>query len=63
MTENERKRILDSCSRGAKGRTTMLVSFEGGEAKSFISPRSAQRPRRDTDLDKFSQVLRGPVMI
>ena len=59
VTENERKRIPDLCSREAKGRTTMLFSFVGGDAKSSIIRRRAQRPRRDTDLDKLSQVLRG----
>ena len=33
----------------------MLFSF----AKSSIIARRAQRPRRDTDLDKFSQALKG----
>ena len=59
VTESERKRIPDLDSREAKGTTTMLFSFEEGDAKSSIIRRRAQRPRRDTDLDKFSQVLRG----
>ena len=33
----------------------MLFSFDGGDAKSSIT----QRPRREIDLDKFCQVLRG----
>ena len=37
----------------------MLFSFEEGDAKDSIVRRRAQRPRRDIDLDKFSQVLRG----
>ena len=37
----------------------MLLSFEEGNAKGSIIRRRAQRPRRDVDLDKFSQVLRG----
>ena len=32
---------------------------EEGDAKSFIIRRRAQRPTRDVDLDKFSQVLIG----
>ena len=36
----------------------MLLFFEGGDAKSSIFGRT-RRPRRDVDLDKFSQVLRG----
>ena len=37
----------------------MLISFEGGDAKGFITGRRAQKPRRNTALDKVSQVLRG----
>ena len=37
----------------------MLFSFEEGDAKGVIIQRRAQRPRRDVDLNKFSQVLRG----
>ena len=37
----------------------MLFSFEEGNAKGSVIRRRAQRPRRDVDLDKFSQVLRG----
>ena len=37
----------------------MLFSFEEGDAKDVIIRRRAQRHRRDVDLDKFSQVLRG----
>ena len=37
----------------------MLFSFEGRGTKSSITRRRTQRPRRDIDLDKFSQVLRG----
>ena len=59
MTESERKRIPDLCSREAKGTISMLFSLEDGDAKSSIVRRRAQRPRRDIDLDKFSQVLRG----
>ena len=36
----------------------MLFSSEEGDAKDSIVRRRAQRPRRDIDLDKFSQVLR-----
>ena len=37
----------------------MLFSFEEGDAKGDIIQTRAQRPRRDADLNKFSQVLRG----
>ena len=38
----------------------MLSSyFEERDTKGFIIRRRAQRPRRDVDLDKFIQVLRG----
>ena len=59
MTESESKRIPDLDCREAKGTTTMLFSFEEWDAKDSIIQRRAQRPRRDVDLDKFSQVLRG----
>ena len=59
VSESERKRIPDLDSREAKGTTIMLLSFEEGNAKGSIIRRRAQRPRRDVDLDKFSQVLRG----
>ena len=59
MTEDERKRIPDLHSREAKGTTTMLFSFEEGNAKASVIQRRAQRPRRDVDLDRFSRVLRG----
>ena len=58
VTESKRKRIPDLGSREGKGMTTMLFSFEGGDAKSSTVRIRAQRPRRDVDLDKFSQVLR-----
>ena len=35
------------------------VFFEGGDAKGSIIGRRAQKPRRNTALDKVSQVLRG----
>ena len=59
MTASERKRIPDLDSRDAKSTTTMLFSFEEGDAKDSIIQRRAQRPRRDIDLDKFTQVLSG----
>ena len=37
----------------------MLFSFEGGDAKGSIIGRRAQRPRRNIELNKVSQVLRG----
>ena len=43
MTESERKRIPDLCSREAKGTTTMLFSFEGGNAKSKVLPSEEER--------------------
>ena len=58
-TESKRKRIPDLGSREGKGMTTMLFSFEGGDAKSSTVRIRAQRPRRYVDLDKFSQVLKG----
>ena len=59
VTKNEGKRTADLCSREAEGTTTMLFSFKGGDARSSIIRRRAQRPRRDEYLDKFNQVLRG----
>ena len=59
MTESKRERIPDPDSREAKGTTTILFSVEEGDAKDSIIRRRAQRLRRDIDLDKFSQVLRG----
>ena len=35
----------------------MLFAFEGGDAKCLIVWRRTQRPRRDVDLEVFSQVL------
>ena len=49
-------------SREAKGTTTLLFSYEEGVRKVL----SSEEERRDVDLDKFSQLLRGsavPVMI
>ena len=61
MTESKRKRFPDLGSREAKGTTTMLFSFQEEDVKGSIIRRRAQRPRRDIDLDKFSEVLRGSV--
>ena len=47
------------CGREAKGTTNTLLCFDGGDAKSYIIRRRAQRPRMDIDQDKFSHVLRG----
>ena len=55
------KRIPDLCGWEAKGMTTVTISFEAGDAGSSIIRRRAQRPRRDKDLDKISQLLRGSV--
>ena len=41
VTESEKKRISDLGSREAKSTTTMLFSFEGGDAKSFTIRRRA----------------------
>ena len=59
VMESEGKIFPDLCSREAEGVTTMLFSFEGGDAKSSLIRRGTQRPRRNKDLGKFSQVLRG----
>ena len=59
MTDSERKRIVDSCSREAKGTTTILFSFQGGDAESSVIRRRMQRPRMDIDMDAISQALRG----
>ena len=59
MTESKRERIPGLYSRKAEGPTTMLFAFEGGDAKGSIIGRRAQRPRRNIDLDKVSQVFRG----
>ena len=45
MTEDERKRIPDLHSREAKGTTTMLFSFEEGDAKVL----SSKEERRDQE--------------
>ena len=58
MTESKRERIPGLYSRKTEGPITMLFSFEGGDAKGSIIGRRAQRPRRNIDLDKVSQVLR-----
>ena len=47
VTESERKRITDLCSREAKATTIMLFSFDGGDANSYIIRRKAQRPRME----------------
>ena len=60
--ESERERIPGLYSRETEGLATLLFSFEGGDAKSCIIGRT-QRPRRGTDLDKVSQVLKGSAMI
>ena len=59
VKENERKRFPDLGSREAKGTATMLFSFEEEDVKGSIIRRRAQRPRRDRDLGRFSQVLKG----
>ena len=53
MTESKRKRIPNLGSREAKGMTTMLFSFEGGDAKGSIIRRRVHRPRRDIVLRGF----------
>ena len=59
MTESKRKRIPDLGSREAKGTTTMLFSFEEGDAKDSIIRRRAQGPRRKVNLGNFGHGLRG----
>ena len=61
MVESERKRIPELDSRDTKDTTTMLFSIEEGDATCSIIRRRAHRHRRDEDLDKLSQVLRGSV--
>ena len=63
VMESERKIYPDLCSREAEGVTTMLFSFEGGDAKSSLVRRGTQRPRRDKNLGKYSQVLRGGAVL
>ena len=57
--ESKRKRIPGLYSRKTKCLTTMLFTFEGGDVKGSIIGRRAQRPRRNIDSDRASQVLRG----
>ena len=59
MTENKRDRIPSLFSRKTEGPTTMLFSFESGDAQGSIIRRRAQIPRRNIDLYKVGQVLRG----
>ena len=59
MTESKRERIPGLYSRKTESPTSILFSFKGGDAKGFIIGGRAQRPRRNIDLDKVSQVLRG----
>ena len=60
VTESERKRIPDSCSREAELRHDrhFLFLFKVGMRKVVIRTRT-RRPRKDIDMNKFSQVLRG----
>ena len=53
---SKRKRIPEFVQQRNKRQTTMLFSFEGGDVESSIIQRRVQRPRRDIDLHKFSQV-------
>ena len=50
-------------SRFGQKKSKRLFSLEGGDAKRSVIRGRAQRPRRDVDLDKFSQVQAVPVMI
>ena len=59
MTESKRENIPGLYSRKTEGPTTMLFSFESGDAKGSIIRRRAQIPRRNIDLYKVGQVLRG----
>ena len=53
----EVKRIPDLCGGEDKGTTTVMISFEVGDASSIIR-RRAQRPRRD--IDTHTQTSPGP---
>ena len=59
MTESKRERIPGLYSRRTEGTSTILFSFAGGDGKGSIIGRRMQRPRRNIELDKVSQVLRG----
>ena len=61
MTESKRERIPGLYSRKTEGPTTMLFSFKMGMRKvlSSSSEKRTQRLRRNIDLDKGSQALRG----
>ena len=59
MTPSKRERIQGLQCRKTEGTSTMLFSFEGGDAKSSIIGRRMQRPRRNIELDMVNQVLRG----
>ena len=58
MTESETERIPGLYSRKTEGTSTMLFSFEGGDAKSSIIGRRVQIPEKYIELDKVRQVLR-----
>ena len=59
MTKIKRERIPGLYGRKTETMTTAQISFEGGDAKSPVIRRRAQRPRRGVNLDEVSQVLRG----
>ena len=57
VTESEKKsRFVQQRSR--PGKTTCCFFFEGGMWKSSIIQRRMQGPRRDTDMNTFSEGLR-----
>ena len=59
MTESKRERTPGLYSRKTESTSTMLFSIEGRDATGSIIGRRTQRPRRNIDFDKVSQVLRG----
>ena len=61
MKESERKRIPDwtADEKQKLSDDHHVFYFEERDTKGSIIRRRAQRPRRDVDLNKFIQVLRG----
>ena len=59
MTGSETEKIAGLYRSETESPTTMLFSFEGEKTRNSAIGGRAQRPRRDIDLDKVSQVLTG----
>ena len=57
--DSEWKRIPDLCMREAESTTIMQFSFEGGDSKGAFIRRRTQIPRREADLDTFTQAVTG----